>query len=179
MKVQGFKRRADTSGALHVSSRTEFKRRAHSGSPIIVHVGVGQRRRAQDVESPALLAARARSASIGAMDEMSQKVRKSEHTYVASFWYTFELISVASPPCKEKMPPPCQEKRARACSSGAMVTRWFDSGKLTPCHIQHTSNGQQKAGQWRNVMWKVQKANTPLQPDSSRRWCWSASPCQR
>ena len=42
---------------------------------IRVDIGVGQRRRAQNEESPALPAARARSASIGAMDEMSEKVQ--------------------------------------------------------------------------------------------------------
>eukprot|EP00964_Phaeocystis_antarctica_P084409 scaffold53140_cov64-Phaeocystis_antarctica.AAC.3 len=32
-----------------------FKGRAHPASPILVNVGVGQRCRAQDVESPAIL----------------------------------------------------------------------------------------------------------------------------
>ena len=70
MKVQGFKRRADTSGALHVSSRTEFKRRAHSGSLILVHVGVGQRRFTSrvNVDATTLPAARTTSASIGVLD---------------------------------------------------------------------------------------------------------------
>ena len=51
-----------------------------------------------NIDATTLQAEKARSASIGAMDEMSQKVQKAEHTDLdASFLYTFELISVAVP----------------------------------------------------------------------------------
>eukprot|EP00964_Phaeocystis_antarctica_P023481 scaffold13128_cov76-Phaeocystis_antarctica.AAC.1 len=47
------------------------------------------------------------------------------------------------------MPPPCEPREARSSSIGAM-----DESSRT-----------------------VEKASTHSQPDSSRRWCWSASPC--
>ena len=43
------------SGALDESSRNVQKRRADIASLISIHVGVGQRCRARDVESPAVL----------------------------------------------------------------------------------------------------------------------------
>ena len=51
--------------------------RARPRCDVRIHVGVGQRCRALDVESPALPAASARSASIGAMEEMSGKVQNA------------------------------------------------------------------------------------------------------
>ena len=58
----------------------QFKRRAHIASLIIVHVGVGQRCRAPDGESPALLPIMStRNVSAG-LDESSRKVQKCEHT---------------------------------------------------------------------------------------------------
>ena len=38
-----------------IEAQGQFKRRAHLASLILVHVGVGQRCRARDVESPAIL----------------------------------------------------------------------------------------------------------------------------
>ena len=56
----------------------QFKRAStHVACRVRIHVGVGQRCRAIDVESPALPTVRARSASIGAMDDMSQKVQNA------------------------------------------------------------------------------------------------------
>ena len=51
------------------------RRRAHISPFVRIHGSVGQRCRAINEESPALPVARARSVSIGAMDEMSQKVQ--------------------------------------------------------------------------------------------------------
>eukprot|EP00964_Phaeocystis_antarctica_P058454 scaffold34678_cov71-Phaeocystis_antarctica.AAC.2 len=105
---------------------------------------------------------------------MSREGSKSEHTYVASFWYTFELISVASPPEPTWTPPPCREKRARACSSGAMeeMSRGFKMQTLTYCDATfmstRTAAGQFK-GQFKRVLdessRKVKKGITPREPD--------------
>ena len=76
--------------------------RAHLASLIIVHVGVGQRCRAVDGESPALPAERT-SVTFQVQGGAGRKVlegSESKRTYVAWFWYTFESISVASPPEK-------------------------------------------------------------------------------
>ena len=52
------------------------------GRGVRIHVGVGQRCRAIDIEPPALPAAKARSASFGAMDEMSVRRFKNASTHI-------------------------------------------------------------------------------------------------
>ena len=78
MKVQGkFKMQTHFSGV--VMDVAAFK---------VSHSAVG---------ATALRVARARSKSIGAMEELSGEVQQRAHTFDASFSYTFELISVAVP----------------------------------------------------------------------------------
>ena len=74
------------------------KASTHPTSRVVMNIAAFKVSHSLDTNATALPAARARSASIGAMEEMSQKVQKSECTLDATFWYTFELISVASPP---------------------------------------------------------------------------------
>ena len=71
------------------------KASTHPTSRVVMNIAAFKVSHSLDTNATALPAARARSAS---MEEMSQKVQKSECTLDATFWYTFELISVASPP---------------------------------------------------------------------------------
>jgi len=44
---------------------------------------------------------------------------------------------------------------------------------------QHTANSEHTSGAMEEMSGQGQKASTPRLPDSSRRWCWSVSPCPR
>ena len=83
---------------LDEASRTIQKGPAHPSSLIIVHVGVGQRYQALDVESSTTLPTINMQRPSGALDKSSNEVA-SEHTSPASFAYTLVLVSVAVP-CK-------------------------------------------------------------------------------
>eukprot|EP00964_Phaeocystis_antarctica_P040351 scaffold23068_cov70-Phaeocystis_antarctica.AAC.2 len=54
MKVQGMRHSVNSAGRW-IKVQGKLKRRAHLGSLVRVHVGVGQRCRAVDTESPAIL----------------------------------------------------------------------------------------------------------------------------
>eukprot|EP00964_Phaeocystis_antarctica_P004635 scaffold2497_cov62-Phaeocystis_antarctica.AAC.3 len=46
---------SDVSAGRWMKVQGQFERRAHNGSLIIIHVGIGQRCHTEDVESPAIL----------------------------------------------------------------------------------------------------------------------------
>ena len=110
-----------------------FKRRAHIAS-ISGHVGIGQYCRAIDVESPTILPTTSTRNVPAGRWKKCLRTFKGERTKSASFLYTFESISVASPPVSTNMPPPCQEKRRRVCSSGAME-EMSRQGKKASTHL--------------------------------------------
>jgi hypothetical protein len=109
-----------------------FNRRAHMVSPILVHVGVGQRCRAADHgESPAILPTMSTVAHImmGAHGRFNRRA-----LFAAPLWNHVSTTHVA-----------------QYRSSGA---------------LDESSS-------------KVQHASTPSQPGSRTRWCRSALPCPR
>ena len=145
-----------------MEAQEQFKRRAHISSLIIVHVGVGQRCRARNGESPALPAARARSVSIGAMERytwvrLSGKLTNchnahstGQHSSVGR-WMEFQgyfkwrahLVSLISVHVGVG-----QHRRARDVESPALPTM---STRNVP------------SGRWMNVQGKGQDASTHLQ----------------
>ena len=85
---------------------------------------------------------------------------------------------------------PARKSERAQHSSGAMeeLSRKVQKSKHPPSVKQYsrahtcTATSQFK-GQFKGAMDEssrtVEKASTHIEPDSSRRWCWSASPCQR
>jgi hypothetical protein len=69
--------RSASIGAMDASSGKVQKASTHPACKVRIHVGVNQRYRALDVDPPTLPAARTTSVSIGAMDELSQKVQNA------------------------------------------------------------------------------------------------------
>ena len=108
-------------------SARQLKRLAHISRFVRIHIGIGQRCYAIDAES-STLPGKASAALVtfqrgdgtlhmwgsirGKIHRLPRNARsngqhfsgaledgsKSERTYFALFWYTFELVSVASPP---------------------------------------------------------------------------------
>ncbi len=68
----------DVQAGRWVRAQERFNRRAHPSSLILVHVGVGQRCRARDVQSPAPLPTMStRDVSSGALGESSRRVQQA------------------------------------------------------------------------------------------------------
>ena len=93
---------------------------AHITSSVVMDIAAFKVGHSVDKDATALRAARARSNCIGTMEDSIPEGSKSEHTENASFWYTFELISVAVPWMES--PPPCKQKNKQVATyfSGAM-----------------------------------------------------------
>ena len=88
-------------------AQARFKRRAHPISLILVHVGVGQRCRAPDKESPAALPTMSTHMTFqrGAGLELKEG-STSEHTLA---WFLYTLVSIsAAVPLMSSPPPNCQ-----------------------------------------------------------------------
>ena len=68
---------------------------AHKISGVVMDIAAFKVSHSVDIDATALRAARARSSSIGAMDESSRKAQKASHTKPARLAYTLVLVSVA------------------------------------------------------------------------------------
>ena len=163
----------------------KFRRRAHIVSSLIsVHVGVGQRCRARDVESPTILPTmsarnvpaghwrkcqrrfRVRAltadceAKIMSARTRNQSVQKGDgtlHAHACGFDRRKTYATL----------PPQTTNSEHAIGAMERYTWVRFAGKLTPCHTHSHGNGQHTSGAMDELSGKVQNASThPLQCQS-------------
>ena len=157
----------------------QFKRRAHIASLILVHIGVGQRCRALNVESPALLPTTS-TRNVPAGRWMKGQGKGGRRAHIISE-VVMDIAAFKVSHCVERdidataLP----VTRARSLRGALDRYKWVQfARKLSPrAATIHTANSEHTIGALGSR--SIQKASRQCQPDYCTRWCWSALPCPR